>query len=48
MSNPHLKAKLDAIFNAHMHAELTGDLNETLATMTPNPHLVNQALQSVR
>ena len=41
MSNSHLNAKLDAIFNAHMHAELAGDLDETLATMAPNPHLVN-------
>ena len=41
MSNPSLKAKLDAIFNAHMNAELAGDLDQTLATMAPNPHLVN-------
>ena len=41
MSNPSLQAKLDAIFNAHMNAELAGDLDETLATMAPNPHLVN-------
>jgi carboxymethylenebutenolidase len=41
MPNPHLQAKLDAIFNAHINAELAGDLDETLATMVPNPHLVN-------
>lgn len=41
MSSPSLKAKLDAIFNAHMEAELAGDLDQTLATMAPNPHLVN-------
>lgn len=41
MSNPSVQAKLDAIFNAHMNAELAGDLDETLATMAPNPHLVN-------
>lgn len=41
MSNPSLQEKLDAIFNAHMNAELTGDLDQTLATMAPNPHLVN-------
>ncbi len=41
MSSPSLRAKLDAIFNAHMDAELAGDLDQTLATMAPNPHLVN-------
>lgn len=41
MSNPSVQVKLDAIFNAHMNAELAGDLDQTLATMAPNPHLVN-------
>jgi carboxymethylenebutenolidase len=41
VSNPSLQAKLDAIFGAHMNAELVGDLDQTLATMAPNPHLVN-------
>jgi carboxymethylenebutenolidase len=41
MSTPSAQTKLDAIFNAHMKAELAGDLDQTLATMTPNPHLVN-------
>jgi carboxymethylenebutenolidase len=41
MANGDLQAKLDAIFDAHMQAELAGDLDETLATMAPNPHLVN-------
>jgi carboxymethylenebutenolidase len=41
MAHPNLNTKLDAIFQAHMNAELTGDLDQTLATMAPNPHLVN-------
>ena len=41
MANPALQTKLDAIFNAHMSAELAADLEQTLATMSPNPHLVN-------
>ena len=41
MSTPEPQAKLDAIFGAHMDAELTSDLDQTLATMAPNPHLVN-------
>jgi carboxymethylenebutenolidase len=27
--------------NAHMNAELMGDLDQTLATMAPEPHLIN-------
>lgn len=34
-------SQLEAIFKAHMDAELSGDLDKTLATMAPNPHLVN-------
>jgi hypothetical protein len=41
MSTSSAQTKLDAIFNAHMKAELAGDLDQTLATMAPNPHLVN-------
>jgi carboxymethylenebutenolidase len=41
MVTPDGKAKLDAIFGAHMEAELAGDLDQTLATMAPNPHIVN-------
>lgn len=41
MTEPNLQQKLDAIFNAHMEAELSGDLDKTLATMSGNPHLVN-------
>lgn len=41
MTDPALIKKLDGVFNAHMDAELAGDLDETLATMSPNPHLVN-------
>ncbi|MHC4858173.1 MAG: dienelactone hydrolase, partial [Planctomycetota bacterium] len=44
MPNPSLKAKLDAIFNAHMNAELAGDLDQTLATMAPS----GQGPQGVR
>jgi carboxymethylenebutenolidase len=32
---------MDAIFARHMDAEVAGDLDETLATMAPDPHLVN-------
>ena len=41
MSTEDSHAKLDAIFQAHLQAELAGDLDETLATMSPDPHLVN-------
>ncbi|BBK36553.1 hypothetical protein STAQ_16310 [Allostella sp. ATCC 35155] len=41
MTDPDLARKLDAIFGAHMEAELAGDLDRTLATMSDNPHLVN-------
>lgn len=41
MADPSLQQKLNAIFNAHMDAELAGDLDKTLATMAPDPHLVN-------
>ncbi len=41
MSDPDMQQKLDAIFGAHMDAELAGELDRTLATMAPNPHLVN-------
>lgn len=41
MPNAELQVKLDAIFSAHVHAELAGDLDKTLATMARNPHLVN-------
>jgi carboxymethylenebutenolidase len=40
-SRSTLRATLDSIFTAHMDAELAGNLDETLATMAPNPHLVN-------
>lgn len=41
MRTQSLHAKLDAIFDAHLQAELAGDLDETLATISPDPHLVN-------
>ena len=41
VTETELQQKLDTIFNAHMDAELSGDLDKTLATMSPNPHLVN-------
>ena len=30
-----------ALFDAHMQAELDGDLDSTMATMVPEPHLLN-------
>ena len=41
MADPDLIKRLDTIFNAHMEAELAGDLDKTLATMSADPHLVN-------
>ena len=41
MADPDLQQKLDAIFKAHMDAELSGNLDRTLATMATSPHLVN-------
>lgn len=41
MADPDMVKKLDAVFGAHMDAELAGDLDKTLATMSPDPHLVN-------
>lgn len=41
MADPNLQQKLDAIFKAHMDAELSGNLDKTLATMATDPHLVN-------
>ena len=41
MDDPTLRQQLDSVFGAHMAAELAGDLDETLATMSPNPHIVN-------
>ncbi len=41
MADPVLIKMIDGIFGAHMDAELAGDLDRTLATMSPNPHLVS-------
>lgn len=41
MADAKLKEALETIFGAHMEAELSGDLDKTLATMAPDPHLVN-------
>jgi carboxymethylenebutenolidase len=41
MANAIDTAAMDAIFARHMDAELAGDLDETLATMTASPHLIN-------
>ena len=41
MSESGTQEQLDSIFGAHMDAELAGDLDQTLATMAPDPHLVN-------
>ncbi|MFT4542533.1 MAG: carboxymethylenebutenolidase [Planctomycetota bacterium] len=40
-ANQPIAGSLDAIFAEHMEAELAGDLDKTMATMTPNPHIVN-------
>jgi carboxymethylenebutenolidase len=32
---------MDALFAQHMDAEMASDLEQTMATMTDNPHLVN-------
>ena len=40
MSKQDLHAKPDAIFNAYFQAERARDLDETLATMSPDLHLV--------
>jgi carboxymethylenebutenolidase len=39
-SEPDQQAMVD-LFDRHMDAELAGDLETTLATMTSDPHLVN-------
>lgn len=41
MISSSLKSKIDAIFKRHIDAELAGNLDQTLATMAPQPHLVN-------
>jgi carboxymethylenebutenolidase len=41
MISSSLKTKIDAIFKRHIDAELAGNLDQTLATMAPQPHLVN-------
>lgn len=41
MTDTILQQNLDAVFQAHMDAELSGDLDKTLATMAPNPHLLS-------
>jgi carboxymethylenebutenolidase len=41
MTDQELVDTIDSIFGQHMEAELAGDLDKTLATMTDNPHLVN-------
>ena len=41
MTADGLAQVIDAIFERHMQAELAGDLDGTLATMSANPHLVN-------
>ncbi|MFM8303316.1 MAG: ester cyclase [Actinomycetota bacterium] len=40
-TDQELAGALDTIFGAHMDAEAAGDLELTLATMAPDPHLVN-------
>jgi carboxymethylenebutenolidase len=41
MADTNSEEVMGAVFAQHMHAELAGDLDQTLATMTANPHLVN-------
>lgn len=41
MTSADTEQAMDAIFGGHMDAELTGDLDQTMATMTDDPHLVN-------
>lgn len=41
MDSHSLATRIDAIFERHMQAELAGDLDATLETMAPDPHLVN-------
>ena len=43
MTDSNLIKSIDAIFGEHMDAELAGDLDKTLATMSENPHIVNVA-----
>ena len=39
METAHTHAS--ALFDAHMQAELAGDLDATMETMVENPHLIN-------
>jgi carboxymethylenebutenolidase len=41
MKSPTPHTSPEAIFGKHMEAELAGDLDMTMATMTENPHIVN-------
>jgi carboxymethylenebutenolidase len=41
MTTPGTNDLADAVFARHMDAELAGDLDQTMATMTADPHLVN-------
>ena len=41
MTAASISQAMDEIFALHMEAELAGDLDQTLATMTADPHLVN-------
>ncbi len=41
MTEKTLEERLDQVFGDHMDAETAGDLEGTLATMAPTPHIVN-------
>jgi|GEM_PF-341183 len=41
MTDPKLIESLEAIFGEHMDAELAGNLDRTMATMSENPHLIS-------
>jgi len=41
LTDQNLNDSVDDIFGEHMNAELAGDLDKTMATMSANPHIVN-------
>ena len=41
LTDQDLNDSVDDIFGEHMNAELAGDLDKTMATMSANPHIVN-------
>jgi len=41
LTDQNLNDSVDDIFGEHMNADLAGDLDKTMATMSANPHIVN-------